>query len=161
MARRPFPVGVLKKILKCQELDSVEVLPLGWNSPWEVSILVSNQFFIHTDINNSQGDLCSITFIYGHPVLSHRKHIWEELESIAKHAHPKWLCIGDFNQVLVEEDKFSFKPSSLQGNFDLLQTLSNVSLIPIESKGLSHTWMNKRQVDHFVMEKLDSSFWKY
>uniref|UniRef100_A0A2N9GD61 Reverse transcriptase domain-containing protein n=1 Tax=Fagus sylvatica TaxID=28930 RepID=A0A2N9GD61_FAGSY len=89
-------------------------LALGWNSPWEVSILVSNQFFIHTDIINSQGDLCSITFIYGHLVLSHRKHIWEELESFAKHAHPKWLCIGDFNQVLAEEDKFSFKPSSLQ-----------------------------------------------
>jgi hypothetical protein len=69
---------------------------------------------------------------YGHPVLSHRKHIWEELESIAKHAHPKWLCIGDFNQVLAEEDKFSFKPSSLQ---DLL---SSVALSGLNGCGL-HT----------------------
>ena len=80
------------------------------------------------------------------------------MESLANQAHQRWLCIGDFNQVLTDEDKFTFKPTSIPGNLDLLQTLSNLSLIPIESKGLSHTWMNKRQAEHFVMEKLDHAF---
>ena len=97
----------------------------------------------------------SISFIYGHPVLSQRKQVWDDLELLANQAAPKWLCIGDFNQVLTEEDKFTFKPKPIPSNFDLQQTLSHLSLAPIESKGLSHTWMNKRKVDHFVMEKLD------
>jgi hypothetical protein len=50
-------------------------LALGWNPPWDVSIVHSSKFFIHTNIKNSFGEWCSITFIYGHPVLSQWKLI--------------------------------------------------------------------------------------
>jgi hypothetical protein len=66
------------------------------------------------------------------------------LEGPENQAHQRWLCIGDFNQVLTNEDKFTFKPTTIPDNLDLLQKLSNLSLIRIESKGFSHTWMNKR-----------------
>lgn len=33
-----------------------------------------------------------------------------------------------------------------------------LSLLPIVSKGLAFTWMNKRHGDEFVMEKLDRTF---
>jgi hypothetical protein len=133
-------------------------LALGWNPPWEATIVHSSHFFIHTHIKNHLGDLCSITFIYGHPVLAQRKLIWEELESLSNQILPKWLFIRDFNQVLSSQDKFTFKLGPISSNLDLLQTISNLSLIPIESKGFSHTWMNKRQAENFVMEKLDRAF---
>ena len=46
----------------------------------------------------------------------------------------------------------------IPGNLELIKTRSNLSLFRNESKGLSFTWMNKRQGDDFVMEKLDRSF---
>ena len=86
--------------LDCFEIPRVGLsggLALGWNPPWEATIVHSSHFFIHTHIKNHLGDLCSITFIYGHPVLAQRKLIWEELESLSNQIHPKWHCIRDFN----------------------------------------------------------------
>lgn len=37
-------------------------------------------------------------------------------------AHPKWLCIGDFNQILSSKDKFTFGDGLISGaeSFHLL-----------------------------------------
>ena len=126
----------------CFEIPQVGLnggLALGWNLPREVSIGHHNQNFIQTDIKDQFGNFCSITFIYGHLVLSQRKKILEDLESIANGVYSRWLCIGDFNQVMIDDDKFTLKPCHIPGKLDLLHTISNLSLIPIESKGLSHT----------------------
>uniref|UniRef100_A0A2N9HBX7 Endonuclease/exonuclease/phosphatase domain-containing protein n=1 Tax=Fagus sylvatica TaxID=28930 RepID=A0A2N9HBX7_FAGSY len=105
----------------CFEIPRVGLsggLALGWNLPWEVSIGLHNQNFIQTDIKDQFGNFCSITFIYGHLVLSQRKKIWEELESIANGVYSRWLCIGDFNQVMIDDDKFTFKPCHIPGKLD-------------------------------------------
>jgi exonuclease III len=133
-------------------------LALGWHTGIQVSITFKTQHLVHAAVIDHRGDTYAITFIYGHPVLAQRIKIWEELERIGTLVNSKWLCIGDFNQVLSEDDKLSFKDSSLSGNLDLLQTISTLSLMPIEAKGLPYTWMNKRNGDQFVMEKLDRAF---
>ena len=133
-------------------------LALGWTQDWEVSILLQNRHFIHSQITNIQGEVFTVTFLYGHPNIAHRQLIWNELQSFGRQITQRWVCIGDFNQVLQETDKFSFKQISSVGNFQLQQVLSDLCLIPIDSKGLPFTWMNKRQGDDFVMEKLDRAF---
>ena len=115
----------------CFEIPQVGLnggLALGWNLPREVSIGHHNQNFIQTDIKDQFGNFCSITFIYGHLVLSQRKKIWEELESIANGIYSRWLCIGDFNQVMIDDDKFTFKPCHIPSKLDLLHTISKISL---------------------------------
>uniref|UniRef100_A0A2N9F2D4 Uncharacterized protein n=1 Tax=Fagus sylvatica TaxID=28930 RepID=A0A2N9F2D4_FAGSY len=53
--------------------------------------------------------------------LPQRIKVWEELERIGRLVNSKWLCIGDFNQVLSKDDKLSFKDSPLLdiGHFNL------------------------------------------
>jgi hypothetical protein len=89
-------------------------LALGWTLDFQVTVLIKNQHFIHIDVVNQIGDCSSITFIYGHPVLEKRKQIWDELQRIGSEVHQKWLCIGDFNQVLSVEDKFALSPLQSQ-----------------------------------------------
>uniref|UniRef100_A0A2N9ETE7 Reverse transcriptase domain-containing protein n=1 Tax=Fagus sylvatica TaxID=28930 RepID=A0A2N9ETE7_FAGSY len=88
----------------------------------------------------------------------HRHLIWNELQTFGRQICQKWVCIGDFNQVLHESDKLTFKDNTMVGNLQLQQVLSALCLIPIDSKGLPFMWMNKRQGDEFVMEKLDQAF---
>lgn len=133
-------------------------LALGWHSHYEVSILLKNQHFIHAIVSDKRTDPYALTFIYGHPVLAQRKYVWKALENIGRSVTTRWLCISDFNQIITEEDKLSFKDSPLQGNTELLQTFSNLSLLPIDAKGLTFTLMNKRMGENFVMEKLDRAF---
>jgi hypothetical protein len=89
-------------------------LAFGWNDSWIVSILYSSPHFIHTEITYPLGNLASITFIYGHPVLSHRNQIWEELYHLGAQIQHSWLCIGDFNQVIFEEESSLSKFLPLQ-----------------------------------------------
>lgn len=88
-------------------------LALGWNEDWEVLILHCSPHFIHTEVIDPLGNTSCITFFYGHPVLSLRNQVWEEIQRLGNYIHHAWLCIEDFNQVFTEADKFSFKNSSL------------------------------------------------
>ena len=75
-------------------------LALGWTQDWDVSILFQNRHFIHSQITNIQGEVFTVTFLYGHPNLAHRHLIWNELQTFGREITQRWVCIGDFNQVL-------------------------------------------------------------
>ena len=77
------------------------------------------------------------------------------MKSLAK---PIWLCIGDFNQVLCHEDKFSFNTRSIVGADSFLNTINDLELCELKAKGQRFTWMNEREDEAFVMEKLDRAF---
>ena len=72
-------------------------LALGWHSEFRVKVCLKNQHFIHTEVVDPVGDIFALTFIYGHPILVHRKKVWDELLGIGTCINHKWICIGDFN----------------------------------------------------------------
>ena len=42
--------------------------------------------------------------------------MWQQIRNLKNLAHPNWLCIGDFNQILSkEEEKFSFNQGTIVG----------------------------------------------
>lgn len=69
-----------------------------------------------------------------------------------------YICIGDFKQILSHEDKFSFNNGNIVGPKLFQQTLSDLELYELEAKGQRFTWMNKREDEAFVMERLDKAF---
>ena len=42
-----------------------------------------------------------------------RNDVWQQLKTLKDIAQPSWLCIGDFNQVLSREEKFSFNQNPI------------------------------------------------
>ena len=73
-------------------------------------------------------------------------------------AHQNWLCIGDFNQILYKEEKFSFNMGSIVGANLFQQVISELHLCNLVASGQKFTWMNNREEEGFVMERLDRAF---
>lgn len=73
-------------------------------------------------------------------------------------AHKNWLCVGDFNQVLSQEDKFSFNDREIEGADLFNQTLFDLGLCELEARGQKFTWMNGRENEAYVMERLDKAY---
>lgn len=80
------------------------------------------------------------------------------LRSLKLSAHSNWLCIGDFNQVLNDEDKFSFHKGIVAGADSFKQLIFYLNLCEVIASGQKFTWMNKRDGEDFVMERLDRAF---
>lgn len=118
-------------------------LLLGWQQNVNLSIQYGSKHLIHANLLDHKGTPLSVTFIYGQLDHTKREAFWLELKPIAK---PIWLCIRDFNQVLCHEDKFS------------CNTLNDLELCELEAKGQRFTWINRREDEAFVMEKLDRAF---
>ena len=84
--------------------------------------------------------------------------MWQQLKTLKHWAHPCWLCIGDFNQILNKEEKFSFKNGTIPGVEEFHQVLKDLQLCDLSALGQRFTWMNKREDEDFVMERLDRAF---
>lgn len=82
--------------------------------------------------------------------------MWQQLRNIKNIAHPSWLCIGDFNQILSKEEKFSFNQGSIIEAELFQQAISDLQLCNLVATG--QKWMNNREEDRFVMERLDRAF---
>ncbi|KAF7841337.1 ribonuclease H [Senna tora] len=65
--------------------------------------------------------------------------------------------LGDFNQVGTNIEKLS-KCRNIPGSKDMTDTINDIGLIDLKSKGNWFTWTNGRQGDDSVWERLDKSF---
>ncbi|XP_075661708.1 uncharacterized protein LOC142631429 [Castanea sativa] len=133
-------------------------LLLGWMPEHNLLIQHSSKNMIPANLLDHKGTPLSITFFYGHLELAKRKDVWLELLQIRKIALPNWLCIGDFDQVLNDEDKFTFHSNSIAGADLFQQTLNDLELCALKAKCQNFTWMNRREDEYFVMERLDRAF---
>nr|XP_023892459.1 uncharacterized protein LOC112004444 [Quercus suber]POE60759.1 hypothetical protein CFP56_44118 [Quercus suber] len=151
---------------KCGFSEGWEVLKVGfsgglilaWLPRQSLQIIYDSQNFIHINLLDNKGFPLSITFVYGHPEHAKRREVWQQLRQLKQHAHPCWLCIEDFNQILSREEKLSFKNGNIVGANDFQQVLSDLLLCDLSASRQRFTWMNKREDEDFVMERLDRAF---
>lgn len=66
--------------------------------------------------------------------------------------------MGDFNQVLSNEDKLSFGTQACPGVNDLHDCLPEESMIPVNANRVKFTWNNNRDDEDLVLEWLDKAF---
>ena len=123
-----------------------------------LSILYNSKHLLHADLKDKKGTPLSISFVYGHPNNAKRDEVWTELRNIRNLVHKRWVYIGDFNQILSQEDKFGFSHRKIEGTEVFRQTLFDLGLCDLNAKGQHFTWMNGHRDESFVMEKLDRAF---
>ena len=90
-------------------------LLLGWMPNQNLIIQYGSKHLVHTNLHDNKANNFSITFVYGQPDHAKREEVWSELKLIRNNAQSNWLCIGDFNQVLSHDDKFSFNNRAIVG----------------------------------------------
>lgn len=81
---------------------------LLWNSDFvDVEILSTTEQEIHALIRvNSSSLTWLISAIYASPIFVERCILWNNLRIIASRHNLPWLALGDFNDVLLEDEKF-------------------------------------------------------
>ena len=112
---------------------------LGWMGNQSFNILYSSKQLLYVDLIDNKGNPLSISFLQGHPNHAKREEVWTELRNIRNLVHKTQLCIGDFNQIISQEDKFGFSHRRIEGEETFRQTLFDLGLYDIEAKGQKFT----------------------
>ena len=81
-------------------------LALFWEDECKAEIQNYSQRHINAIINNHHGHMeWKFTGFYGHPDASKRGKVWNLLKALALLNPEPWMCIRDFNEVLMESKK--------------------------------------------------------
>ena len=80
-------------------------LALWWKHEVSISIISSSKNIIRTKVESSIHSFPSyITFIYGPPVDNEKMLVWNQIRGIAQYMSSSWLCVGDFNEIMSQEE---------------------------------------------------------
>ena len=121
----------------------------------EVNPLATTEQEIHAVIKviSSNSDWL-FTAVYASPRSAERQILWNNLNKAADLHSMPWVLAGDFNEPLLEGDKFGGINRSLL----LKECLDKCNMIDIGFSGPRFTWTNKREVQALIQERIDRFF---
>jgi hypothetical protein len=91
----------------CYAVSSVGLsggLALFWLSSISVSVKPCNSRCIDVHITPENGIKWRATFVYGEPRREFRSEFWDFLRFMRAQWDGPWLCCGDFNEVLCQDE---------------------------------------------------------
>ena len=56
-------------------------------------------------VESPSGFRWKIIGFYGHPKMHQRKESWEQLKAMNRKFQLPWMCLGDFNEILLAREK--------------------------------------------------------
>jgi hypothetical protein len=81
--------------------------------------------------------------------------IWDSILDMGKEYYGPWLCIGDFNMILFQSDKYGGRPYASSSSDAFHSFLNSFGMIDLGFFGNLFTWSNKRRDHHLIKERLD------
>jgi hypothetical protein len=131
-------------------------LALLWQDPPMLDIYNYSRFQINAVVKDNEG-LAQWKFIgfYGQPASARREESWELLNHLKHLQPPPWLCAGDFNEILEQNEKFGAairRASQMEG---FRQALEDCELCDLGFIGSRFTWSNCRTDVSYTQERLD------
>ncbi|KAK3195392.1 hypothetical protein Dsin_026702 [Dipteronia sinensis] len=130
-------------------------LCIFWDCDMDVTLLMYSQDHIDVNIKEKYRQLWRFTGFYGHPDRSQRKLSWTFLRRLAGMSSLPWVCMGDFNEVLRDDEKLGGNEKRWREMSDFREALEEANLKDVGFIGPKFTWSNKRDgSDHrpFVLE---------
>ena len=133
---------------------------LLWNSELvEVEHLANMEQEIHVEVKVLSSNLFWLfTAIYASPRSAERCVLWNNLSNVANMHNKSWVIAGDFNEPLINEDKFGGRPVSINRSFLFKECLDKCNMVDLGFNGPRFTWTNKRDANSFIQERIDRYF---
>lgn len=97
-----------------------------------------------------------LSFVYSPTIWNEKPHFWYELECSGSIFDGLWLCLGDFNAVVSQQDKMggrTVRNSSLSRSMS--RFLWQTGVIDLGFSGNPFTWTNGREGSGLIMGRLD------
>jgi endonuclease/exonuclease/phosphatase family metal-dependent hydrolase len=95
------------------------------------------------------------TGFYGHPDVEKRHEAWALLRHLASLFPYPWICIGDFNEIVENADKWGGRTRSNSQMGAFRQALDDCGLTDLGYRGPKFTWCNFQTEENFIKERLD------
>jgi hypothetical protein len=96
-----------------------------------------------------------LTCIYGPPERKNKPRFWDSLLAEANNYFGPWMCIGDFNRILSQSEKYGGTPFACSSRDSFYSFLDSFGMVDLGFSGNPFTWSNKRQNHHLIKERLD------
>jgi len=131
-------------------------LALLWKENYFLEIFNYSHQHINAIIRNEDGSPgWKFTGFYGNPNTARRWESWELLRFLKTLQPTAWLCAGDFNEILEQEEKqgASLRRNSQINNFRM--ALEDCDLSDLGFSGPRYTWSNSKSDGNFTQERLD------
>ena len=116
----------------------------------DVIELSSTKQEMHAIILSTSKPSWLLLAMYGSPRFAERRLLWDNPKLVAGHHSMPWVVAGDFNEVLMGEDKFEGRPINLGKALLFQECLDTCKMIDIGFSGPRYTWSNHRPLAHLV-----------
>jgi len=132
-------------------------LVIFWNDQ-EVTLTVEHStcHFIDTICTKNQtAKTMRLTCLHALSIYHHRQQVWADIRQIRTSSSFPWVCIGDYNDILYHWEKQGKKIIESYRLNSFREFVNDCMFMDIESKGCFYTWVNKRDGDEAIKERLD------
>ena len=115
---------------------------------WVDDLIVEIQNYSRCHINaivesEGNGQTWKFTGFYSHLEVGHQAESWNLLGHLCSLDPIPWLCLGDFNEILVDEEKWGGGQKARWQMENFRQILATCHLEDLGYMGPDFTWCNK------------------
>ena len=132
---------------------------LLWNEipTFFVEIITRSEHSIHALVKvHSPSISFLLTTVYAPPQFHKRKLFWECLQNLARHISLPWVLLGDFNDMISDDEKLGGLPVNRTRISAFRNYMDNCGLMDLGFHGPSFTWTNKSPCwQTIIKERLD------
>lgn len=80
-------------------------LVIFWKADFDLEVETFSKYHINTTINMNKEDEWRLIGFYGEPETQKRHEAWAKLRSLRNRGPTPWLCAGDFNEIMKQNEK--------------------------------------------------------
>ncbi|MCH79466.1 endonuclease/exonuclease/phosphatase family protein, partial [Trifolium medium] len=130
-------------------------LSVMWKDNIKCRVLNYSRNFINLVVEEKDEGEWRLTCYYGYPERVKRRQAWDLLRELRDMSELPWCIIGDFNDLLSQEDKRGNHPhpNSLCNGFR--SAVSDCDITDIHLTGYPYTWIKSRGSTSVIEERLD------
>jgi len=132
-------------------------LALLWKTDFQVDVQSYSERHIDVFIDHGVDDAWWFMGFYGDPDTANREDSWSLLRDLSSRSSHPWICLGDFNEILLGEEKQGWLDRPERQMQSFRDALDFCRLKDLGFSGFPFTWCNRRPGDCNVWIRLDRS----
>jgi ribonuclease HI len=126
-----------------------------WNNEIKLNCLGYSKYHIDFSVDDLGSVPWRLTCVYGEAQVSERYKTWDTLKGMASNSPLPWLCIGDFNEVLRQDEHIGIGPRSQAQIQGFRDTVDICGLNDLGFTGSSWTYEKKVAGGTYTRVRLD------